>query len=66
MRIHVDLALLLMVILFFRLKPREAPRSSSDITITAALVFVLGLMLAGTDFGRTVLSAVGEVVGAIG
>lgn len=66
MQIHIDLAFLLMVVLFFRLRPKEAPRSVFDIQVTAFLTLVLGLLLAGTDLGRTVLNGVGEVVGMLG
>jgi hypothetical protein len=66
MQIHIDLALLLAVILFFRLRPSGKPRSSGDVQVTAALVLVLGLLLAGTRTGEILLGGVGEVVGLLG
>lgn len=62
MEINVDLAVLLAVILFFRLRPTGEPRSPGNVQVTAALVLVFGLLIASTNTGEMLLRAVGAVV----
>lgn len=65
MIVHIDLAVLLAVIIFFRLRRRTEARSRNDEVLTVATVLVFGLLIAGTGTGHAILSFVGEVVGAI-
>lgn len=65
MNVKIDLAVLLAVILFFRLRPSGEPRTSGSVQITAAMVLVLGLLLAGTGTGEVLLGGVREVVGML-
>lgn len=58
MNIHIDLAVLLAIVLFFRLRPSEAPRSSGSVQVTAALVLIFGLLIAGTHTGEVLLEGV--------
>jgi hypothetical protein len=65
MEIHIDLAVLLAIVLFFRLRPTGEPRSSGSVQVTAAIVLIFGLLLAGTETGRMLLGLVGEVAGMV-
>lgn len=65
MEIHVDLAVFLAVIIFFRLRRRTEARSKGDETLTVAIVLVFGLLIAGTHTGNVLLGLVGELVGAV-
>jgi len=62
MSIHVDLAVLLAVILFFRLRPSGGPSSATSVQVTAVLALVLGLLLIGTRTGEVLLGAVRAIV----
>lgn len=62
MDITIDLAVLLAIVLFFRLRPSDQPRSSASVQVTAVLVLIFGLLLAGTDTGKVLLSGVGSLV----
>ena len=55
------MALLLAVIIYFRIRRRVQARSRGDQWTTVAIVFVFGLLIAPTDFGQGVLDAVGQV-----
>jgi len=65
MDVKIDLAVLLAIVLFFRLRPSEKPHTSGSVQLTAVLVLVLGLLLAGTGTGQVLLGGVGEVVGML-
>lgn len=65
MNIHIDLAVLLAIVLFFRLRPSGEPRSSGSVQVTAVLVLVFGLLIAGTNTGRIALDAVEGTVGML-
>lgn len=65
MNLHIDLAVLLAVVLFFRLRPSEEPRSSGSVQVTAVLVLVFGLLIAGTGTGQVALDAVKGAVGML-
>ena len=65
MEIHIDLAVLLAVIIFLRLRRRTESRSRNDEMLTVAIVLVFGLLIAGTHTGNVVLGLVGEIVGAV-
>jgi hypothetical protein len=62
MVISIDLAVLLAVILLFRLRPSGGPRSAGSVQATALLALVLGLLLVGTNTGEVLLSAVKTVM----
>lgn len=65
MEIHIDLAVLLAIILFFRLRPSGEPRSSGSVQATAVIVLIFGLLIAGTQTGKMLLGLVGDVMNAI-
>jgi hypothetical protein len=65
MEIHIDLAVLLAAIIFFRLRRRTEARSKGDEMLTVAIVLVFGLLLAGTHTGNVLLGLVGELAGSI-
>lgn len=65
MEIQIDLAVLLAVVLIFRLRPSAGPSSTGSVQITAVLVLIFGLLLAATDTGKLLLGAVGSVVGML-
>jgi len=66
MNVHIDLAVLLAIVLFFRLRPSKEPRSSGSVQVTAVLVLVFGLLIAGTNTGQVTLDAVKGTVGMLG
>jgi hypothetical protein len=66
MNLHIDLAVLLAIVLFFRLRPSDEPRSSGSVQVTAVLVLVFGLLIAGTNTGQIALDAVKGTVGMLG
>lgn len=66
MEIHVDLAVLLAVVLVFRLRRRTEARSRGDEMVTAVLAITLGLLLMGTTTGTALLGAVQTVAQALG
>lgn len=65
MQIHIDLAVLLAVIIFLRLRRKTEARSRNDEVLTVAIVLIFGLLIAGTETGRMLLGAVGEIVGMV-
>lgn len=65
MNLHIDLAVLLAVIIFFRLRRRTEARSKNDEMLTVGIVLVFGLLLAGTETGKALLFGVGGVVGML-
>ncbi|MBC9714457.1 hypothetical protein H9Y04_18005 [Streptomyces sp. TRM66268-LWL] len=56
-----NLAVLLAVIIYFRIRRRVQARSRSDQWMTVAIVMVFGLLIAPTDFGQGVLDVVGQL-----
>jgi hypothetical protein len=66
MQIHIDLAVLIAVVLFFRLRPSDVPRSQGSVQVTAALVLIFGLLIAGTGTGEILLNGVRGVAAMIG
>lgn len=66
MNIHIDLAVLLAIVLFFRLRPSDVPKSSGSVQVTAALMLIFGLLIAGTHTGEVLLGGVGSVVNMLG
>lgn len=63
MNVEINVAVLLAVILFFRLRaPSDKPKSPGSVQVTAALSLILGLLLVGTKVGEILLAGVQEVV----
>lgn len=65
MNVTIDLAVLLAVVIFIRLRRRTEARSRNDELLTVAIVLVFGLLLAGTETGKMLLGGVGGVVRSI-
>ncbi|MFG2720751.1 hypothetical protein ACGFW5_20995 [Streptomyces sp. NPDC048416] len=62
MSMTINVAVLLAVIIFVRIRRRVQARSRSDQWLTVVIVMVFGLLVAPTGFGQGVLNAVGQVV----
>lgn len=65
MNVTIDLAVLLAVVIFIRLRRRTEARSRNDELLTVVIVLVFGLLLAGTETGEMLLGGVGTVVRSI-
>lgn len=65
MNVTIDLAVLLAVVIFIRLRRRTEARSRNDELLTVVIVLVFGLLLAGTETGEMLLGGVGSVVRSI-
>jgi len=63
--VTIDLAVLLAVVIFIRLRRRTEARSRNDELLTVVIVLVFGLLLAGTETGEMLLGGVGSVVRSI-
>ncbi|MGY0021208.1 hypothetical protein ACVHNB_19780 [Streptomyces sp. YJ-C3] len=61
MILTLNVAVLLAVIIYFRIRRRVQARSRSDQWTTVAIVLVFGLLIAPTDFGQGVLEVVGQL-----
>ncbi|GFE20078.1 hypothetical protein [Streptomyces nigrescens] len=61
----VNVAVLLAVIVFVRLRRPVEPRTRLDQAFGIAVILVLGLLLAPTDFGQSILGAVRQLVEGI-
>jgi hypothetical protein len=61
----INVAVLLAVIIFVRLRRRTQARSRSDEQLTVAIVLVFGILVAPTAFGEGVLHAVGQLASGI-
>jgi hypothetical protein len=57
----INVAVLLAVIVFVRIRRRVQARSRSDQWLTVAIVLVLGILVAPTAFGQGVLDVVGQL-----
>ncbi|KPC78302.1 hypothetical protein [Streptomyces albus] len=57
----VNLAVFLAIIVIVRLRRRTEARSRADEKLTVAIVLILGLLLAPTDFGQGVLRVTGQL-----
>ncbi|MFF1628866.1 hypothetical protein [Streptomyces sp. NPDC058272] len=60
-----SLAVLLAVIIVFRLGRRTEARSRNDEKLTVLIVLVFGLLFAPTTFGQGVLDVVGQLASGI-
>ncbi|MFJ9598037.1 hypothetical protein ACIRS3_35500 [Streptomyces virginiae] len=58
----INVAVLLAVIVFFRLRRRTEARSRFDEKMTVVIVLALGIMLAPTDVGQGIASFLGQLV----
>ena len=61
MTLTLDLAVLLAVIIFLRVRRRVQARSRSDQWLTVTIVMVFGMLVAPTDFGQAALHLVGQL-----
>lgn len=66
MILHIDLAVLLAVVIFFRLRRRTEARSRNDELATVVIVLVFGLLIANTETGHMLLGGVKSVAGMLG
>ena len=66
MVVTINVALLLAVIVYMRIRRDVQPRKRSDQWMTVALVLSLGLLLYPTDTGRFLSRTLGTVLGALG
>jgi hypothetical protein len=57
----INVAVLLAVVIFVRIRRRVQARSRSDQWLTVAIVLVLGILVAPTAFGQGVLDVVGQL-----
>lgn len=58
----INLAVLLAAIIVLRLLRKTEARTRFDEKLTVVVVLVFGVLVAPTDFGQGVLSAVGQLV----
>ncbi|MFJ3637548.1 hypothetical protein [Streptomyces sp. NPDC090112] len=58
----INVAVLLAVIVFLRLRRRTEARSRFDEKMTVVIVLALGIMLAPTDVGQGIASFLGQLV----
>lgn len=61
----MDLAVLLAIIVFFRIRRPVQPRTRADQMFGVTVILVLGLLLAPTSFGQGLLDAVRQIVAGI-
>ncbi|SFY32240.1 hypothetical protein OH786_34085 [Streptomyces atratus] len=61
----INVALLLAVIVFFRLRRRTEARSRFDEKMTVVIVLALGILLAPTPVGQGVLSFLGQLASGV-
>ncbi|MGW6143018.1 hypothetical protein [Streptomyces sp. NPDC055140] len=57
-----NVAALLAVIIYFRIRRRVQARSRSDQWLTVSIVLVFGVLIAPTGFGQGILDVLGDVV----
>ncbi|MFD5425247.1 hypothetical protein [Streptomyces sp. NPDC127084] len=65
MIVTLNAAVLLAVVIYFRIRRHVEARSRSDQWLTVAIVLVFGLLVAPTDFGQGILNVVGQLVRGI-
>lgn len=61
----INVAVLLVVIVIWRIRRPVEPRTRLDQMFGITVILVLGLLLAPTDFGHSVLGAVRQLVEGI-
>ncbi|MFE6962996.1 hypothetical protein [Streptomyces sp. NPDC057696] len=62
MILTLNVAVLLAVIIYFRIRRRVQARSRSDQWLTVSIVLVFGVLIAPTEFGQGLLDVLGNVV----
>ncbi|MFF8990414.1 hypothetical protein ACF09H_10810 [Streptomyces sp. NPDC014983] len=61
----IDVAVLLAVIVFLRLRRRTEARSRFDEKLTVVVVLALGVLIAPTPAGQGLLNILGQVAGGV-
>ncbi|WP_284574277.1 hypothetical protein [Streptomyces sp. 2P-4] len=61
----INVAVLLAVVVFFRLRRRTQARSRVEERTTALIILALGVLLAPTPIGRGILDALGQPAGGV-
>ncbi|MBJ6636926.1 hypothetical protein H4K36_01250 [Streptomyces sp. DHE7-1] len=61
----INVALLLAVIVFFRLRQRTEARSRFDEKLTVVTVLALGILLAPTPVGQGILNVLEQLAGGV-
>ncbi|MGW5330883.1 hypothetical protein [Streptomyces sp. 1-11] len=61
----IDVAFLLAVIVFFRLRRRTQARSRNEERTTAVLILALGVLIAPTPVGQGILDILGQLAGGV-
>ncbi|MFE4415694.1 hypothetical protein [Streptomyces sp. NPDC056821] len=61
----INVAVLLAVIVFFRLRRRTEARSRFDEKLTVVIVLALGVLIAPTPAGQGILSILGQLAGGV-
>ncbi|WDM12978.1 hypothetical protein J3S85_16440 [Streptomyces lavenduligriseus] len=61
----INVAVLLAVIVFFRLRRRTQSRSRNDEKMTVAIVLALGALIAPTPAGQGILSVLEELASGV-
>ncbi|WP_432166830.1 hypothetical protein [Streptomyces sp. bgisy031] len=62
MILTLNVAVLLAVIICFRIRRHVQARSRSDQWLTVSIVLVFGVLIAPTEFGQGLLNVLGNVV----
>jgi hypothetical protein len=61
----INVAVLLAVIVFFRLRRRTQARSRFEERLTAVIVLALGVLLAPTPVGQGILNVLGQLASGV-
>ncbi|MER5883771.1 hypothetical protein ABT160_08070 [Streptomyces sp. NPDC001941] len=61
----IDVAVLLAVIVFFRLRRRTQARSRVEERTTVLIVLALGVLIAPTAAGRWIVDVLGQLAGSV-
>jgi uncharacterized membrane protein len=61
----INVALLLTVIVVYRLRRRTQARSRSDEQLSAVIVLVLGVLIAPTKFGQGIVHTVAQLADSV-
>ncbi|MEU3500813.1 hypothetical protein ABZ726_08605 [Streptomyces hundungensis] len=61
----INVALLLVVIVVWRLRRRTEARSRFDEKLTVVIVLALGVLIAPTPFGQGILNVLGQLANGI-
>ncbi|AXE24427.1 hypothetical protein C0216_14035 [Streptomyces globosus] len=61
----INVAVLLAVVVFFRLRRRTQARSRVEERTTALIILALGVLLAPTPIGRGILDVLGQPAGGV-